>query len=170
MIAPGLIRQALQSGTKAAVQNATIAGMASSVVGLLEDQVKQYERDIVKPGIRMLPWENTSEYPIFQLGTEILGEQVGLLKYIQDKTLKRYQWKLGLITDVFCGSDNKVRHVKVKYINPSSGSPIEVERPVQRLVIILAVRSIHAQKTIQCYSFYVLQIILWGGVFRSEPY
>ncbi len=88
MIAPGLIRQALQSGTKAALQNATIAGMASSGVGLLEDQVKQYERDVVNPGIRMLPWENTSEYPIFQLGTEIIGEQVGLLKYLQDKTIQ----------------------------------------------------------------------------------
>ena len=33
----------------------------------------------------------------------------------------------------------KVRHVKMKYINPFLGSPIKVERPVQRLVVTLSV-------------------------------
>ena len=64
--------------------------------------------------------------------------KVGDIVIIQEKTLKRNQWKLGLLIEVFFGIDKKVRHVKVKYINPSSGSPIEIERPIQRLVIILA--------------------------------
>ena len=84
----GLIRQAMQSGAKAAASNAIIAGMDSSGVKMLQDQVRGYERDVIEPGIGMLPWKNNSEYPVFQLGTEIIGEQVGLLKYIQDKTIQ----------------------------------------------------------------------------------
>ena len=87
-IPKGLIRQAMQAGAKAAASNATIAGMDSSGIRMLQDQVRGYERDVVNPGIDMLPWKNNSEYPVFQLGTEILGEQVGLLKYMQDNTIQ----------------------------------------------------------------------------------
>ena len=75
--------------------------------------------------------------------------RIGDVVIIQDKLLRRSQWKLGLITEVFCGSDKKVRHVKVKYVNPSTGSPIEVERPVQRLVIILAVEEYSSDEDIE---------------------
>ena len=87
-IPKGLLRQAMGTGMKAAGQNAVIAGMDSSGVRMLEDQVRGYERDVIDPGMRMLPWNTNSGYPIFQLGNEILGEQVGLLKYIQDNTVQ----------------------------------------------------------------------------------
>ena len=64
---------------------------------------------------------------------------VGDVVLIQDKSLRRSQWKLGMVTEVFAGMDHKIRRVRVKYINPSTSSPIEVERPVQQLVVILAV-------------------------------
>ena len=73
--------------------------------------------------------------------------RVGDVVIIQDTSLRRNQWKLGLTTEVFHGSDNKVRRVKIKYINPNSGSPIEVERPVQRLVIILAVEEYTSEES-----------------------
>ena len=63
---------------------------------------------------------------------------VGDVVIIYDKNLRRGHWKLGLVTDATLGVDNIVRRVKVRYINPSSGLPIEVERPVQRLVVLLA--------------------------------
>ena len=58
---------------------------------------------------------------------------------LQDKNLRRGQWKLGIVTDALLGNDNIVRRVIVKYINPTSNTPIEVERPVQRLVVLLAI-------------------------------
>ena len=56
---------------------------------------------------------------------------------IQDKDLRRDQWKIGLITEVNVGADGRVRRVKVKYCN-SSGTSTVVERPIQNLVILLA--------------------------------
>ena len=41
------------------------------------------------------------------------------------------------------GVDKKVRNVRVKYINSSSGSKIEVERPIQRLIVLLAANESH---------------------------
>ena len=57
---------------------------------------------------------------------------------VQDKALRRNQWKLGKVTEVFLGIDGKVRHVKLKYTNPSTSTATEVERPVQKLVVLLA--------------------------------
>ena len=53
--------------------------------------------------------------------------KVGDIVIIQDKFLQRNQWKLGKLTEVFYGSDGKVRRVKARYVNPSSNSPIEIE-------------------------------------------
>ena len=74
--------------------------------------------------------------------------KVGDVVIIQNVALQRNQWKLGLVTEVYCGSDGKVRRVKVKYINPSNGSPIEVDRPIQRLVIILAAEECASKESI----------------------
>ena len=63
--------------------------------------------------------------------------QVNDVVIIQNKDLKRSQWKVGLITDVKLANDGIVRRVNVRYIN-SSGTPIIVERPVQNLVVLLA--------------------------------
>ena len=48
---------------------------------------------------------------------------------IQDKDLKRGQWKIGQIREVSEGIDGHVRRVKVRYVNPT-GALNEVERPV----------------------------------------
>ena len=57
---------------------------------------------------------------------------------IQNKDLNRSQWKIGLSIEVHLVNDGIVRRVEVKYIN-SSGTPIIVERPVQNLVVLVAV-------------------------------
>ena len=70
--------------------------------------------------------------------------RIGDIVIIQDAKLKRSQWKLGIITQATKGVDNRVRRVKVEYVNVHSGSAtrVEVERPVQQLVVILAVDEI----------------------------
>ena len=73
---------------------------------------------------------------------------MGDVVIIQDTGLKRSQWKLGVITQANKGDDNRVRRVKVEYVNVSSGggvARVEVERPVQWLVVILAVDEIVAE-------------------------
>ena len=64
---------------------------------------------------------------------------VGDIVLIQDNNARRSQWKMGLISEANPDSDDKVRRVRVKYINPSSNSIIEIDRPVQRLIVLLAV-------------------------------
>ena len=61
---------------------------------------------------------------------------IGDVVIIKDKDLKRSKWKLGLIQEASPGSDGNVRRVSVKYIN-SAGSAIQVQRPVQNLVVLL---------------------------------
>ena len=56
---------------------------------------------------------------------------------IYDKDLPRGQWKIGIVSKVYYSSDNKVRHVLVKYKNANSKTFIEIERPVQKLVVLL---------------------------------
>ena len=68
---------------------------------------------------------------------------VGDIVLIQDKNLNRNQWKLGMVIEANPGVDKKVRNVRVKYINSSSGSKIEVERPIQRLIVLLAANESH---------------------------
>ena len=60
----------------------------------------------------------------------------GDIVIIQDKDLKRSRWRLGLVRETYLGSDGKVRRVLLRYIN-SSGAATEVERPVQRLVLLV---------------------------------
>jgi hypothetical protein len=73
---------------------------------------------------------------------------VGDVVIIQDTELKRSQWKLGIVTQANEADDKRVRRVKVEYVNVSSGggvTRVEVERPVQRLVVILAVDEIEGE-------------------------
>ena len=79
--------------------------------------------------------------------------KIGDVVIIQDSALRRNQWKLGMITEAFPGCDQKVRRVKLKYINPSTGSFIEVARPVQRLVVI-------SNRTIK---FILVTLLIPGG-------
>ena len=57
---------------------------------------------------------------------------------IYDKDLPRGHWKIGIITQATPSSDGRVRHVLVKYKNHLSKSYTEIERPVQKLIVILS--------------------------------
>ena len=65
--------------------------------------------------------------------------QVGDIIMIADKHLKRGEWKLGKISRAELGIDRKVRRVTIMYKNKGSNIFTEIERPVQRIVVILPV-------------------------------
>ena len=72
--------------------------------------------------------------------------KTGDLVLIQDSNLVRGQWRLGIVSNTFPGSDGKVRRVEVQYKNPKQGEPVTkyqgrgyvtIERPVHRLVLLI---------------------------------
>ena len=72
--------------------------------------------------------------------------KTGDLVLIQDFNLVRGQWRLGIVSNTFPGSDGKVRKVEVQYKNPKQGDPVTkyqgrgyvtIERPVHRLVLLI---------------------------------
>ena len=65
--------------------------------------------------------------------------RVGDLVIIQDSKVQRGLWKLGIVSEVISGCDNKIRRVTVKYKNPDSRIFTFVERSVQKLIIIAPV-------------------------------
>ena len=65
--------------------------------------------------------------------------KVGDIVVIIDKNEPRGMWKLGKISAVEPGIDGNVRRVSVQYKNKASSSYVTVERPVQRLSVILPV-------------------------------
>ena len=58
---------------------------------------------------------------------------------IQDSNLKRGEWKMGRVSQVYPGNDGKVRKVEVEYKNTDSTTYVRIERAVQRLVVILPI-------------------------------
>ena len=64
---------------------------------------------------------------------------------MQDSNAIRGNWKLGKIEKVYPSNDGRVRKVSVLYKNVDKsttykgGSFVEVERPVQKLVVLLPV-------------------------------
>ena len=71
--------------------------------------------------------------------------KTGDLVLIQDSNLVRGQWRLGIVSNTFPGSDGKARKVEVQYKNPKQGEPVAkyqgrgyvtIERPVHRLVLL----------------------------------
>ena len=69
---------------------------------------------------------------------------IGDIVLVQDSNALRGQWKMGKISNVFPGSDNKVRNVEVSYkcnTEKDSANFIKVRRPVQRLVLLLPCNS-----------------------------
>ena len=65
--------------------------------------------------------------------------RVGDIVLISDNMLKRGDWRMGKVTRVVPGIDHKVRCVTVRYKNNDSNQYTEIERPVQRLIVILPV-------------------------------
>jgi hypothetical protein len=66
--------------------------------------------------------------------------QVGDLVLELDSKLKRCQWKMALITDVYPGSDGLVRKVRMK---TQTG---EYDRPIHKLCIIATRQELNADQ------------------------
>ena len=74
--------------------------------------------------------------------------KVGDIVLIQDSNQVRGKWKLGRVVTANPGRDGKVRKVEIQYKNPVLNEKVQiykgrgyvtVERPVQRLVVIVPV-------------------------------
>ena len=74
--------------------------------------------------------------------------KVGDTVLLQDSNAVRGEWKMGLVTQVFPSEDQKVRRVVVSYKNQRLDEHVidykgvkytNVERPVQRLIVLIAV-------------------------------
>ena len=65
--------------------------------------------------------------------------QSGDIVIIADKNSPRGKWKMGKINNVQAGIDVKVRRVSIQYKNKNSDVYTEIERPVQKVVVILPV-------------------------------
>ena len=65
--------------------------------------------------------------------------QSGDIVIIADKNSPRGKWKMGKINNVQAGIDGKVRRVSIQYKNKNSDVYTEIERPVQKVVVILPV-------------------------------
>ena len=72
--------------------------------------------------------------------------KIGDLVLIQDLNLVRGQWRRGIVSNTFPGSNGRVRKVEVQYKNPKQGEPVTkyqgreyvtIERPVRRLVLLI---------------------------------
>jgi len=63
----------------------------------------------------------------------------GDIVLVADKNLPRSQWKLCRVTTVEPGIDGKVRRVSLMYKNKSSDTVITIDRPVQKIVVVLPV-------------------------------
>ena len=68
--------------------------------------------------------------------TERRNLRAGDIVLIQDANPVRGHWKMGRIENAIDSADKRVRRVLVSYAN-EEGTRITVERPVQRLIVIV---------------------------------
>ena len=54
----------------------------------IQNQLRMYDRDVIDPGMEMMPEFLKTENEYGKIASELGGEQLGLLKYIQDKTIQ----------------------------------------------------------------------------------
>ena len=55
---------------------------------------------------------------------------------VQDSNIVRGQWKKALVVDAQISKDGKVRKATITYRN-DQGTRVEVDRPVQRLIVLV---------------------------------
>ena len=65
---------------------------------------------------------------------------------VQDSNVVRGEWRLALVTEVYPGSDGRVRRVLISYKNINPTEPVNkyrgvgytsLERPVHKLIVII---------------------------------
>lgn len=81
-------RHALREAALIAAKKASMKGIESTGAKMLIDQVDMYDKGVIDQGVSMLPWDTDTDNVFLGAGNEVIGEQVGLLKYIQDKTVQ----------------------------------------------------------------------------------
>ena len=71
--------------------------------------------------------------------TQSRNVQIGDIVLITEKHMPRGQWRLGKIVSSNCDNDGKVRKVSIIYKVKDSDTVVTVERPIQRLIVILPI-------------------------------
>ena len=74
--------------------------------------------------------------------TETRCLRKGDIVLVQDSNAVRGEWKMALVEEAKCSKDGRVRRVIVSY-RTSLGTRKEVERPVQRLILLVPVNETH---------------------------
>ena len=67
--------------------------------------------------------------------TEARNLLEGDIVLVQDLNAIRGNWKRAIVKKAIASKDNKVRRVIISYVT-SNGTPSEVERPVQKLILL----------------------------------
>jgi len=60
---------------------------------------------------------------------------------VQDSNHVRGKWQLARVSKVFPGEDGLVRRAELEYKNPDRRKFTTIERPVQRLIVLVPVES-----------------------------
>jgi len=70
--------------------------------------------------------------------TEQRNVKVGDVVLVQDANPVRGKWKMALVTKAIVSKDGRVRRVEITYNSPE-GSRLTVERPIQKLIVIVPI-------------------------------
>ena len=95
---------------------------------LVEDWWKNWYRNVLPSLVPSYKWR--------QKHRNVCVGDVCLIKYTN---MKRGTYRLGRVTSVRMGKDNKVRTVSLQYKNPKENVFREVERPIQGIAVIVPV-------------------------------
>ena len=80
--------------------------------------------------------------------TEERNLQAGDVVLVQDSNSVRGKWKMALVKQPHLSEDKKVRRVRITY-RTENGTAEEVERPVQRLILLVPVDGTSVEA--ECY-------------------
>ena len=81
--------------------------------------------------------------------TEHRNIKSGDVVLVQDSNLVRGEWRKALVVKSIISGDDRVRHVIIEYT--SGNTKIKVERPVQRLIVLVPVDE-QRVGSVQCHA------------------
>ena len=76
--------------------------------------------------------------------TEQRNLKIGDVVLVQDSNLVRGKWRMAVVSKSESSEDGRVRGVKLQY-KSENNTPIEIERAVQRLILLVPVDGIDNQ-------------------------